>query len=1310
MRLANTDKAGYFPTDEPVTNMIRTYITAPNGGRILDPCVGEGEALIPLARDLNLIPYGVELAINRAAAAERNIKSLIAMRPDASQLAGRHLLADSFAAMIAPKESFNFIYANPPYLMTENGRAEYAWLRDARPYLQPGGLMIWVIPRHLLHYEKTAPYLLSWFEDIQIFRFPDPFYERFKQVIVFAVARKDRISPEADAVRKIRQLGQPIQAVDIEPLIPAPEPVYTLPALTLPQDQMRFRSWNTSPADASKEAHARGVITTAAFRELIAPTTSKGPDLRPVTPMKIGHLIGVIAAGFLNNQILTNDDERILIKGLSYKQGRIVTVQQENPNAGGKDEHAYTERTTNTDQVITSITTITPKGDVTAYEGAALSSFMAKWLPVLTQVVTDRYPPLYNFDYNGYEAAINKLNLTRKIPIVNRPGLLPAQKHGIAAAATRLENNKDCWIDGEMGTGKTVMGAGVPAIMAAKGYPMNHIIILCPPHLVDKWQREIKFVWPRASAMALTSRQDIDKFFSLPGPIFGVIKETTARAGSGWAHAYQARLGAIMHKPRAQDGTFEILHSSVLTNGHAKEILPEKLHNRLPDLRKRRHVRCPACGHIQTDDEGVSLSPGHFTSKQFYCRKCHGALYQDSRRYTPNQKPTTFKLHANRVKMLAAKDYLPTPTNEGYSRYPLASYIKRQYKGKLDLLIADECHQYKSTDSDRGYAYHRLAVSAKRVLNLTGTTYGGKASTLFSLLYRSSSDMRHAYDYAGENGLKKWINQYGIMQEITEVKFDANGFETGNSRSKTRVTELPGASPAMLPWLLNRAVFISLKDMGMALPDYQEIPVGVYMTSDQQNLYDRFADTLRKEMAERLQHNDKSLLGAYLQALLSWPDSPWRAKRVVDKKRLAAGYDLDAATIAQVPALRDDRLYPKEEEIVELIKAEKANGRRVLLLCQQTSTLDITPQWVKMLKDNGLKAVVLTVEPNKRETWVKQQVKANVDVIITHPKRVETGLDLLDFPTIVWMGTEYSVYTILQASRRSWRIGQDRPVKVYFYYYEDTLQSNAIRLIAAKVGAALRVRGDTLPEDSISEMDDLANADMMTELTRIALQGGTGNQVESLEDLFAKANADVAKENMILGGFDAQAIYTDLGPEPEPAIVQAASPIEETTFKTATVTVGPTISKQHHSTPANGKRFVFGVGMVDAAEADRLMGKTPKQEPEPDLQVTWKKAVIVPTRNGVQAVPIADPDPAVVANPAPPAGACHYRHAAAYNPTPARYVAQQHQTQTQTNSRTAIPLCARANVSLWLVAMGQLRCPIRHYSHTAVPHIIYTRR
>jgi hypothetical protein len=171
-----------------------------------------------------------------------------------------------------------------------------------------------------------------------------------------------------------------------------------------------------------------------------------------------------------------------------------------------------------------------------------------------------------------------------------------------------------------------------------------------------------------------------------------------------------------------------------------------------------------------------------------------------------------------------------------------------------------------------------------------------------------------------------------------------------------------------------------------------------------------------------------------------------------------------------------------------------------------------------MLEAAGLKTAILRAAPNKREKWVEKQVKAGMDVIITHPRKVETGIDLLDFPTIVWMAIDYSVYTVLQASRRSWRIGQTEAVKVYYFAYEETIQEDALRLVAAKVAAALRVNGDTVGDDSLADLDELTSGDLVATLAKI-VTGETQIEARSLQQAFAEANAGLRQANTIIGEY-----------------------------------------------------------------------------------------------------------------------------------------------------------------------------------------------
>ena len=138
-----------------------------------------------------------------------------------------------------------------------------------------------------------------------------------------------------------------------------------------------------------------------------------------------------------------------------------------------------------------------------------------------------------------------------------------------------------------------------------------------------------------------------------------------------------------------------------------------------------------------------------------------------------------------------------------------------------------------------------------------------------------------------------------------------------------------------------------------------------------------------------------------------------------------------------------------------------------------------------ILTRHGFRVAVMkadAVDPKGREVWVADRVKKGLDVLICHPRLVQTGLDLIDFPTLVWFETDYSLYVSRQASRRSWRIGQTRPVKVVFMAYRNTLQADALKLVAKKLQSSLAVEGE-LPKDGLAAYGDDGD-DMMMALAR----------------------------------------------------------------------------------------------------------------------------------------------------------------------------------------------------------------------------------
>jgi len=102
-----------------------------------------------------------------------------------------------------------------------------------------------------------------------------------------------------------------------------------------------------------------------------------------------------------------------------------------------------------------------------------------------------------------------------------------------------------------------------------------------------------------------------------------------------------------------------------------------------------------------------------------------------------------------------------------------------------------------------------------------------------------------------------------------------------------------------------------------------------------------------------------------------------------------------------------------------------------------------------------------------------------------------------------------------QASRRSWRIGQTRPVKVVFMSYRNTLQADALKLVAKKLQSSLAVEGE-LPEDGLAAFGDDGD-DMMMALARKIVSGEEEDEGETVEEVFAQArNAEATAEELLV--------------------------------------------------------------------------------------------------------------------------------------------------------------------------------------------------
>ena len=210
---------------------------------------------------------------------------------------------------------------------------------------------------------------------------------------------------------------------------------------------------------------------------------------------------------------------------------------------------------------------------------------------------------------------------------------------------------------------------------------------------------------------------------------------------------------------------------------------------------------------------------------------------------------------------------------------------------------------------------------------------------------------------------------------------------------------------------------------------------------------------------------------------------------------------------------------------------------------------------------------------------------------------------------------DYSVYTMRQASRRSWRIGQTRPVKVVFMSYRGTLQADALKLVAKKLQSSLAVEGE-LPEDGLAAYGDDGD-DLMMALAR-KIVSGEEEEAETVEDVFAQArDAEAVGEELLVDeGWKAV--------EVEPTVVEmhrngnghAANGVEPTVELVlgngrhangngAGRAAAPVNGNGHHEEADEGQQSLFSWAEFMAEEPVKPKGRSRKPQPASTSLFEW---------------------------------------------------------------------------------------------------------
>lgn len=670
--------------------------------------------------------------------------------------------------------------------------------------------------------------------------------------------------------------------------------------------------------------------------------------------------------------------------------------------------------------------------------------------------------------------------------------LYDAQLAVAESVKRQLDRKGAALIIAECGSGKTKIGStalgalyGMWASQHRKGMEKTFCIVMSPSHVTKKWVREISETLPNTYAIVVKSVTELNRLYAM-------------------FEAGDKNVYAVLSKEKARDGYMR--YPAVTWN------------------RRKRAFLCPDCMKpIQTEisDDGICYP---VNADQFFfqtecrqnhkCPQCGAVLWAP---VNPEKQIPWVRIggygwvyreraeaHMPRTKNEAVLDQLwkiaehPDgfyPTKGAYRRYPLSTYIKKKLYGKIDGFLADELHEYNNA-SGQGDAMAEIYGTAKQFVGMTATLINGYSSGIFHLLYRivpglmqkDNKSYRKPSDFDAEYGVLKNI------YEVTDADYNSNRRTT---KRKTQTKKLPGVSPLVFSrFLLEHTAFLSLSDMGKDLPDYEEIPVPLEMPVKVGRAYEE-AESILQDVLKHDRKAANKLLSTYLNFLTVYPDQPYDHPDIL--------YPLgEHKTVLLHPqnTADFDAILPKEEKALEIVRRKIAAGERVLIYTSWTRT-DSQQKLLGLLTREGIRTEILTpkIPPEKREDWVEKRVKSGLQVLITNPRCVETGLDLNAFTTLIFYSMGYNLFTLRQASRRSWRINQTAPrVEVYMLYYAGTMQAKAMKLMASKLAVAGIIEG-TFSEEGLAAMSDVK--DMTSQMAK-ELAKGIKDNVEDIAAAFKK--------------------------------------------------------------------------------------------------------------------------------------------------------------------------------------------------------------
>lgn len=317
----NLEQMGFFPTDDGTLRGIANLLApGEEAVKLLDPCCGNGDALIDIARHYPFAEtYGIELDEGRAATAKPRLF---------------RLLQGSALDATATPQSVDLLFLNPPYgdalrdkeSTDKAERLEHQFLSRFFPALRSGGLLIYIVPKHVID-GRLQKWLLGHFDEIGVY---EAATDRFNQLVFIGRKAGGVLGANKTLLARFAawQSGE--------------EPWPTLPEY--PVNRYRLDGNPKTLRLASVDVTATGVAELLAdqhglWRDFDAQYAAhdKLAGIRPLHDLTDWHTVLLISAGVVSG-LVDNGTRTLLVKGRTSKS-RVIKLRKDDEGTVTAEEH-----------------------------------------------------------------------------------------------------------------------------------------------------------------------------------------------------------------------------------------------------------------------------------------------------------------------------------------------------------------------------------------------------------------------------------------------------------------------------------------------------------------------------------------------------------------------------------------------------------------------------------------------------------------------------------------------------------------------------------------------------------------------------------------------------------------------------------------------------------------------------------------------------------------------------------------------------------------------------------------------------------